>query len=1080
MEFGILGPLTAWREGEQVDLGTPKARVLLAVLLCQAGCPVSEDQLVVALWGNTPPKSATKNVQTYAHRLRRHLGDPALVVRQGTGYLIPVDGDELDAARFETLAGSGQAVEAAGEPEEATHRLHEALSLWRGPAFAGMTDVPMLAAEASRLDEIRLSVLQSRIAADLRLGRHAGLLGELTALTIEYPLRERLRAQLMLALYRCGRRADALAEYARARTTLIEETGLDPAGELHDMHQRILTQDPSLDLVPRVTATITGSPAEVSRACRERATHLPDELGAEPNEKVRHAHRRALSAGRPVHASAPMPEPQAAPTPAELPPDIADFTGRDDEVVNLADLLTKPRPGTVALASIAGLGGLGKTTLAVHVAHRVAGSFPDGQLYADLRGASADPARPEDVLSRFLFALGVSPTGIPESLEERVALYRSCLAGRRMLILLDDVAGEKQVRPLLPGASGTAVLLTGRVRLVGLEGASLLELDVLPSGQAMDLLRRIVGDERVQDDPNAALEITRLCGRVPLAVRISAARLLGRRQWSLSHLAGVLGEERHRLDELVAGDLDIRAGFEMSYRMLPASTRRAFRLAGLLDAPDFASWAVAALLDVPVRQAEREIETLVDAHLLNLTGTDETGRLRYRFHDLIRLYARERAQREDSESEREAALQRALGAWLALAEVAAEHVPGPCYALMHSRAPRWRLPAAVSGPLLADPMAWFGAEHAALMAGVAQACEARLTQLAWDLAGSTETYLNVRGLYDGWQRMHEQALALCRETGDKRGEAVLMRGLLEVTTWNSPPGPGPAMTRMRAGASQLLDLFTMLNDPVGMADSLATLAWSLTADGNGGAQALALAERALRTAADVDYLGGQARAYHVLAIIHGEDDPQAAHTVLEQAVKIAEALGNAHYTTTVTQFLGAAKSFCGDIAGGQELLERSLGMARRLNYRYLETFSLLYLSKLFAKAGDKRARATAELTLAHSEDGNFGHYLADSLSVLGELDLAEGDLPSAIATLERSVRMWRTRGSNPYLARTLRTLGDAHAAAGDHRTARAVWEEARELFRGISHESGVRTLDARLAREGRPGSPTPAGRSLER
>lgn len=1060
MKFGILGPLTVWQEGEQLDLGTPKARVLLAVLLCRAGNPVSEDQLAVALWGNTPPKSATKNMQTYVHRLRRHLGDPARVARHGSGYLVPVVRDELDAARFENLAGSGQAVEAAGEPEEATHRLHEALSLWRGPAFVGMTDVPMLAAEAARLDEVRLSVLQSRIAVDLRLGRHAGLLGELTALTNEYPLRERLRAQLMLALYRCGRRADALAEYARARKTLIEETGLDPAEELRDMHQRILTQDPSLDLVPRAMATITGSPVgpgPYRPAHRDTPARLSDEPGIEPSE-----HMRALSADRPVPATAPTPEPQAAPTPAELPPDIADFTGRDGEVAELTDVLTKPRPGTVAMASIAGLGGLGKTTLAVHVAHRIAGRFPDGQLYADLRGASADPARPEDVLSRFLFALGISATGIPESLEERVAFYRSCLAGRRTLILLDNVAGEEQVRPLLPGAPGTAVLLTGRVRLVGLEGTSLLELDVLPSAQAMDLLRRIVGDERVQDDPDAALEITRLCGRVPLAVRISAARLLGRRQWSLSHLAGVLGEERHRLDELVAGDLDIRAGFEMSYRTLPAGAQRAFRLAGLLDAPDFAPWAMAALLDVPVRQAEHEIETLIDAHLLNLTGTDETGGLRYRFHDLIRLYARERAQREDPEPERQAALERALGAWLALAEVAAERVPGPCHALMHSRAPRWRLPAAVAGPLLADPMAWFGAEHAALMAGVAQACEARLTQLAWDLAGSTETYLNVRGLYDGWQRMHEQALALCREAGDKRGEAVLMRGLLEVTTWSSPAGPGPAMTRMRTGASQLLDLFTMLDDPVGMADALATLAWSMTADGNGGAQALALAEHALRTAADANYLGGQARAYHVMAIIHGEDDPQGALKVLEQAMKVAEALGNAHYTTTITQFLGAAKSFCGDITGGRELLESSLGMARRLNYRYLETFSLLYLSKLFAAVGDERARATAELTLAHSEDGNFGHYLADALSVLGQLNLAEGDLPAAVATLERSVRVWRTRGSIPYLARTLRALGDAHAAAGDHRTARAVWEEARELFRGISHENGVRTLDSRL------------------
>ncbi|MET8005036.1 AfsR/SARP family transcriptional regulator [Nonomuraea glycinis] len=1037
-----------WREDEQLDLGTPKARVLLAVLLCQAGNPVSEDQLAVALWGNTPPKSATKNLQTYVHRLRRHLGEPARVARQGSGYLVPAVRDELDAASFETLAGSGLAMEAAGEPEEATRLLHEALSLWRGPAFAGMTDVPMLAAEATRLDEVRLSVLQSRIAVDLRLGRHAGLLGELTALTGEYPLRERLRAQLMLALYRCGRRADALAEYTRARRTLIEETGLDPTEELHDMHQRILTQDPSLDLALRGITTITGSPGGPDR---EPAARLPDGPGIEPGAKARHAHTGG-------------PEPRAALTPAELPPDIADFTGRDREVADLTEALTKPRPGTVALASIAGLGGLGKTTLAVHVAHRIADRFPDGQLYMDLRGASADPARPEDVLSRFLFALGISATGIPESLEERVALYRSCLAGRRILILLDNVAGEEQVRPLLPGAPGTAVLLTGRVRLVGLEGASLLELDVLPSAQAIGLLGRIIGDERVQGDPAAALEITRLCGRVPLAVRISAARLLGRRQWSLAHLAGVLGEERHRLDELVAGDLDIRAGFEMSYRTLPAGAQRAFRLAGLLDAPDFASWAVAALLDVPVRQAEREIETLVDAHLLTIVRTDETGGLRYRFHDLLRLYARERAQREDSETERRAALQRALGAWLALAEVAADHVPGPCYAPMHGDAPRWRLPAAVSGPLLADAMAWFDAEHTALLAGSSQACEARLTQLAWDLAGSTETYLNVRGLYDGWKRTHEQALALCRETGDRRGEAVLMRGLLEVTTWNSPAGPGPAMLRMRAGASRLLDLFTLLDDPVGVADALAVLAWSMTADGNGDAQALALAERALRTATDAGYLGGQARAYHVMAIIHGEDDPQAALTVLEQAVKVAEALGNAHYTATVTQFLGAAKSFCGDFTGGHELLERSLSMARRLNYRYLETFTLLYLSKLYVSMGDERARATAELTLAHSEAGNFGHYIADSLSVLGQLDLAEGDMPAAIATLERSVRVWRTRGSIPYLARTLRALGDAHSAAGDHRTARAVWEEARELFRGISHENGMRTLDARLAK----------------
>ncbi|URN07510.1 NB-ARC domain-containing protein [Actinomadura madurae] len=993
---------------------------LLGTLIIARGEPLTVDRLMDLVWADQVREGSRASVHVAVSRLRKWLArfdgtaEPPSI-SHADGYLLRCPPERSDLGRF--LSSLTRARAAAG-PDERFQALSDAFRERSGPLLSGVTRI-------SRSDPLVRS-LEEEIG------------------------------QAALDLATTARRTATPGNAVRAVRRLARERPYD-----EPLHAALI--DLLLD---------ADRPAEAQRAYHELAARLSDELGIEPSEKVQRAHMRALSADRPVLATAPMPEPQAAPTPepraplipAELPPDIADFTGRDREVADLTKVLTEPRPGTVAMASIAGLGGFGKTTLAVHVAHRIADRFPDGQLYVDLRGASADPARPEDVLSRFLFALGVSATGIPDSLEERVALYRSRLAGRRILILLDNVAGEEQVRPLLPGSPGTAVLLTGRVRLVGLEGTHLLELDVLPSAQAMELLTKIIGTERVSDDLDAALEITRLCGRVPLAVRISAARLLGRRQWSLSRLAGVLGEERHRLDELVAGDHDVRAGFEMSYRTLPASAQRAFRLAGLLDAPDFASWAVAALLDVPVRQAARQIEILVDAHLLNLIGTDETGAFRYKFHDLVRLYARERALREDPEPERRAAVQRALGAWLALAEVAAEHVPGPCYAIMHGRAPRWRPPAAVSGPLLADPMAWFGAEHAALVAGVAQACEDRLPQLAWDLAGSMEKYLNVRGLYDGWQRMHEQALALCRETGDRLGEAVLMRGLLEVTTWTAPAGPGPAMTRMRVSASELLDRFTRLDDPVGMSDATVSLAWGMTADGN-GAQALALAERALRLSVDADYLGGQARAYHVMAVVHGEEDPQGAVVVLEQAMKVAEALGNARYTTTVIQFLGAAKAFCGDIAVGEKLLEESLAMARRLNDRYLETFSLLYLSKLFAATGDDRARATLDLTLAHSEHGNFGHFLADALSVLGQLDLAEGDPPAAIATLERSVRVWRTRGWIPYLARTLRALGDAHDAAGDHRTARAVWLEARELFGRISAEDGVSTLDDRLARE---------------
>ncbi|WP_207400311.1 ATP-binding protein, partial [Actinomadura fibrosa] len=760
--------------------------------------------------------------------------------------------------------------------------------------------------------------------------------------------------------------------------------------------------------------------------------------------------------------------PPPEPVPAQLPPDIPDFTGRDAEVAALTAILrgdrAVPGPGAVTVATVAGMGGLGKTTLAVHVAHAIADAFPGGQLYADLRGDSAAPADPAAVLGGFLRALGMSGTGVPPSLDERVALYRSRLAGRRTLVVLDNVASEEQVRPLLPGTPAAAVLITSRNRLVGLEGAHLLNLDVLPSAQAVEMITRIVGARRVGNETAVAAEIARLCGHVPLAVRIAAARLLGRGHWSLSHLAGVLREERSRLDELVAGDLAVRSNVEMSYRQLPPRTRRAFRLIGLLDAPDFAAWAVAALLDAPVPDAQRHLEALIDAHLVGIVGADGTGQLRYRVHDLLRLYARERCESEDPPDERAAALGRALGGWLALAEEAAERVPGPCYAAMHGAAPRWRLPARAVAALLADPTGWFAAEHAALVAGVGQACDLGLTELAWDLAASMERYCDVRGMYDDWRQMHERALDLCRRAGDRRGEAVLLRGLIEVTTWTSPAGPGPAMTRLRGMGAELLDLFTELDDPRGMADALVMMVWARTADGDKSA-ALALAERALDLAQAAGYLGGQARAHHVMAVVHGEADPHSALGCLERALVVAKEVDNPRFIATIVQFLGAARALSGDLAGGKRLLDDSLAMARELGDRYLETFSLLFLSKLFAATGDERARPTLRRTLAFSRAGNFGHHLADALCVLGELNLAEGDARAAIDCLEQSVEVWRTRGWIPYLARTLRSLGDARAAAGDRPGARAAWEEARDLFAQVSDEAGRSSAEERLSRD---------------
>ncbi|RKS68420.1 DNA-binding SARP family transcriptional activator [Actinomadura pelletieri DSM 43383] len=1014
--FRVLGPLGVSVGG--VAVAPPRSPVLqglLGVLLLARGEPLTTGRLAELVWTDRAGETSRESVHVGVSRLRKWLtrldsGRTCRIeIRYQDGYLLHCAADRSDIGRFLSLAEEARGLT---EPDRRYRALSSAFKERRGPILAGLSRIDREDALVRGIEEeIRQTAMDFATAA-MEAGTPEGAVPAVGALSAELPFDEPLHAVL-------------------------------------------------IDLL-----TASGRPAEALQTYRRLSEHLSAELGVEPSEDVQRAHLRVLSANRTVEEAEADPGPPVpVPPPAQLPPDIPDFTGRSTEVVELAEILIggggTPPHRTVAVATVAGMGGVGKTTMAVHVAHQVANFFPDGQLYANLHGDSATPADPEELLGRFLRTLGMSGVGIPASLDERVALYRSRLAGNKVLVVLDNAADERQVRPLLPGTADAAVLITSRNALIGLEGAKPLTLDVLPSAQAVQLITNIIGEQRVAAEPEAAVEIARLCGQVPLAVRIAAARLLGRGHWTLSRFAEILREERGRLDELVAGDLEVRAGFEMSYRLLPVETRRAFRLMGLLDAPDFACWTVAALLDGPMHEAQAHLETLIDAHLVGVTGTDATGQLRYRLHDLLRLYARELAERDDPAPQRAAALRRALGGWLALAEEAAEHVPGPCYAAIHGPAPRWSPPGAVTSRLLADPMKWFDAERAALVAEIGQACELRLTEYAWDLATSMEKYCDVRGLYDDWRHIHKAALKLCRETNNKRGAAVVLRGLLEVTTWSSNTGSAPAMGRMRRLAVLLLDLFTEQNDPVGIADAMVAMVWAQVAAGE-QADALAMAERSLRVAREADYPGGQVRALHVMAVAYGEGNPHDALKCLEQARGIVADLGNPRQTATVVQFLGAARALCGDLVGGKELLDESIMMARNLGDRYLETFSLLYLARLFIATGDGRARSTLDLALTYSQAGNFRHHLADALSVLGELNLAEGDVPAAVEYLERAVKVWRTRGWIPFLARTLRTLGDAQAAAGDHEAARTSWTEARELFARIDDDAGHSSVEERL------------------
>ncbi|WP_432166510.1 BTAD domain-containing putative transcriptional regulator [Streptomyces sp. bgisy031] len=615
LRFGVLGPVRAWRGDELLTTGSPQQRALLAALLLREGRTATAAELIDALWGDEPPSQALAAVRTYASRLRKIL-DPGVLVSESGGYAIrAVSGDALDLTAAEALRADAEKARGSGDLCKARELCNRALALWDGEPLANVPG-PYAETQRARLEEWRLGLLESRLDMDLEQGCHAEAVSELTALTAAHPLRERLRELLMLALYRSGRQAEALAVYADTRRLLADELGVDPRPGLAELQQRILQADPAL---------------------------------AEP--------------------SAPTAEPSASPLrPAQLPATVPDFTGRASFVTELRDILASASSPdgegqVMAVSAVAGIGGVGKTTLAVHVAHAARPSFPDGQLYVDLQGAGPRAAEPETVLGSFLRALGTADSAIPDSLEERSALYRSTLDGRRVLILLDNARDAAQVRPLLPGTEGCAALITGRVRMVDLVGAHLVDLDVMSPEEALQLFTKIVGAERIASEREAALDVVAACGFLPLAIRIAASRLAARRTWTVSVLAAKLADERRRLDELQAGDLAVKATFELGYGQLEPAQARAFRLLGLADGPDISLAAAAAVLDLPVEPTEDLLESLVDTSLLESAAPG-----RYRYHDLVRLYARACAERDElPPQEREAAMSRLLDFYLATA-----------------------------------------------------------------------------------------------------------------------------------------------------------------------------------------------------------------------------------------------------------------------------------------------------------------------------------------------------------------------------------------------------------------------------
>ncbi|MER7761811.1 BTAD domain-containing putative transcriptional regulator [Streptomyces sp. NPDC097619] len=958
--FSVLGPVRAWNGAEPLASGSPQQRALLAALLLRDGRTATAPELIDAIWGEDPPSQALAAIRTYASRLRKVLA-PGVLISEFGGYAIRTSARALDLGEARTHAAGAERARADGDRPLARNLLGRALALWDGEPLAGVPG-PHADTERTRLGEWRLQLLETRLDLDLELGRHAEVVSELTSLTAAHPLRERLREHLMLALYRSGRQAEALAVYADTRRLLADELGVDPGPELSALQGRILRGDPDL-----------------------------------------------------VCPAAPAPAATAAPVrPAQLPATVPDFTGRAAFVTELSEVLSAVSADgrVMAVSALAGIGGVGKTTLAVHVAHAARPHFPDGQLYVDLQGTETRAAEPEAVLGAFLRALGTPATSIPDSLAERAALYRSTLDGRRVLVLLDNARDAAQVRPLLPGTTGCAALVTSRVRMAGLAGAHLVDLDVMSPDEALQLFTRIVGEERVAAERQAALDVVGACGFLPLAIRIAASRLAARRTWTVSVLAAKLGDERRRLDELQAGDLAVKATFELGYGQLERSQQRAFRLLGLADGPDISLAAAAAVLDLPEHDTEDLLEALVDCSLLESAAPG-----RYRFHDLVRLYARACAERDEQPpAERDAALSRLLDFYLAgAAAVYALERPG-------DRLPEHLAATRYPGLPFADRHAaldWLYAEANPLLACVRQTAAAeeppatvlrRAVDLLWAAKDLLESGAN--------SKQYEAAAVALRDAAHASGD---------------PHAEGRARTTL-TNVHLVAGRFAEADDEARRATALA------------------------RTAGDPLPLCWAPNDRGIIALYEGRYEDGERY--LKEAIASFRADGNHVGEASALCNLSRIQAALGRTREAVELAEQGIAVYARMGLSLRLANGRYALGTVLVQAGRLR-EAQEQLTAALSLFRDNRQPLWEGITHyrLAEAQLAAGRAAQAARHAEQAIAL-RVMGGEWRRACVVMVLGRALHRLGQTDRARACWRDAEASFAALgSHElAEVRAL----------------------
>lgn len=977
MEFRLLGPMRIQAGGSAVRITAPKQRTVLAMLLARAGHVVPIRSLVTEVWDDRPPRSAVANLRTYLAQLRKLLppsADPAAerLVTSEAGYLLRVGPGEFDLFQFEELSGHGGRALARRDLGAALDAYSRALSLWEGMAAEDVPLGPTLREVVARLTDRYLGVVEEHTEIQLALGRYPAAVGRLREVVAQYPLRERLHGQLMVALYRSGDMVGALEAFAVARRVLAEELGIDPGPDLLRLHQAVLRRDASL-LAPPPPAAPEPSPAAPGPLL---PGPLPPAAGAGCVQA-----RCAGGFG-----------------PRQLPLAPKVFVGRTAELARLRTVLTAaPESGAgPAVLALHGPGGVGKSALALRAAHAVAHHYPDGQLYVDLQGSSPGlPAlSPAEALGRFLRALGVAPEGVPAAPAEAAALYQSSLAGRRVLVVLDNAVGAAQVAPLLPAGGGCAVLVTSRAALTTVDAVP-VAVGLLGEADCVRMLAALAGEARLAAEPEAAAEIARWCGGHPLALRIAGARLAARPDWSFARFGERLRDQRGRLDELQAAGLSLRSCFEVGYGTLTGAAQAVFRLFGVLEVPEMGVEPVAAMAGTGHKAAEAALDELAEARLLEPVGDG-----RFRVHDLLRLFAAELAAAHDPPRERARALRRALDAYLDLCrqthDLLQPHLRGG--------GGRRRGGGREPGPLLSGPVAaarWLDTELRCLVAAAAQAArgEPDVARFVTELMPLVKSVAMKGGHWRELETLSRLAISVARREGDRATEAATLvtLGLLE---WR-----GGQPEAARDLMSRALGLWHEVGDRESEGLALHNLGWLSMRTGDLGA-----------------------------ALDH-----------ITASLRLLEAHGSSRLGL-VGHNLGEVLLRLGRHAEAADRFEHCLAVRRADGDLYGESITLAALGRAYGLL-DQRDRALATLAeaLARCRDTGNREDEWEALLARSEILLRQGDPAAAEADLVRVLELTARIGDAYGQAAGARQLARARSAMADPR-ADADARRAGELF----------------------------------